>query len=414
MKILELAMPLNILNCEVDGIDSRFFYANYKMSKDQTFEKMSDLFNSIGFSDYRRADISEVIDRSQTFCYFIPSIQRIPEFVKESGFTKEFKSLVSNNPNVKVIFFNEYEPDSDLIVESLESYLDSEGLNPDQFYLVNTNHNLSSDRVHLFVTRMQHIFAASTLVRHPVEFKRERRFTFMMHNRTVRPHRYGVLCLLKKHGILEDTDWSLVRGWDFIKDHLDQKRNPNLDFYRRVFDGATIDSIPDEIDFFSRIEFKKSVLEEEFDFNENERNIHNVDWNALFANNSYSESYFNITTETSFDSNAIQITEKSFNPFYFLQFPIFVATPNHVKKLRELYDLDMFDDVIDHSYDAQYDHKKRMLMIISEIKRIHANKHLFEELYPELEQRFRKNRDKVLGIIEDKTDYNFLKSLTEN
>jgi hypothetical protein len=74
----------------------------------------------------------------------------------------------------------------------------------------------------------------------------------------------------------------------------------------------------------------------------------------------------------------------------------------------------MFDDVIDHSYDAQYDHKKRMLMIINEIKRIHANKHLFKELYPVLEQRFRKNRDRVLAIAQDKTDYDFFKSLTEN
>lgn len=407
-------MLLNILNCEIDGINSRYFYANYKMSKDQTFEKMSDLFNSIGFKNYRRADVSEITDRSKIFCYFIPSIQSIPEFVKESDFSEEFKSLVKNNPNIKVLFFNEYEPDNDLIVSSLELYLDSIGLNPSQFYLVNTNHNLQSTRINTFVTRLQHVFAASTLVRHGVEFKTERRFTFMMHNRTVRPHRYGILCLLKKNGILEDTDWSLVRGWDFIKNHLDNEGRSNLSFYQRVFEDTTIDSTKDEIDFFSKVEFKKSVLEEEFDFNENERNVHNVDWNALFANNSYSESYFNITTETSFDSDAIQITEKSFNPFYFLQFPIFVATPNHVKKLRELYDLDMFDDVIDHSYDAQYDHKKRMLMIIDEIKRIHANKHLFKELYPVLEQRFRKNRDKVLGIIDDKTDYNFLKSLAEN
>ena len=404
-------MSLNILDCELDGIDSKYFYANYKMSKDQTFEKMSDLFNSIGFTNYRKADLSEITDRSKTFCYFIPSIQNITGFVSESEFSEGFKSLIKNNLNVKVLFFNEYEPDNESIVSSLESYLYSVGLNPSQFYLVNTNHNLKATKVNIFVTRLQHVFAASTLVRHQVEFKAERRFTFMMHNRTVRPHRYGTLCMLKKYGILEDTDWSLVRGWDFIKNHLDRDGNSDLGFYRRVFDDSTIDLIKDEIEFFSKIEFKKSVLEEKFDFNENERDIHNVDWNALFANNSYAESYFNITTETSFDSDAIQITEKSFNPFYFLQFPIFIATPNHVKKLRELYNLDMFEDVINHSYDAQYDHKKRMLMIIDEIRRIHTNKNTFKQSYPEFEQRLRKNREKILSIMDDKTDYNFFNNI---
>jgi len=404
-------MPLNILNCEIDGIDSKYFYANYKMSKDQTFEKMSDLFNSIGFKNYRKADLSEISDRSKMFCYFIPSIQSIPEFVKESKFKDEFVFLIRENSNIKVLFFNEYEPDNDLIVKSLESYLDSIGLNPGQFYLINTNHNLKSDRLNIFVTRLQHIYAASTLVRHQSEFKPEKRFTFMMHNRTVRPHRYGLLCLLKKYRILEDTDWSLVRGWDFIKQHLNSEGKVNHDFYKRVFDDTTIDSIQEEIDFFSKIEFKKSVLEERFDFNENERNIHNVDWNALFDNNAYAESYFNITTETSFDSDMIQITEKSFNPFYFLQFPIFVATPDHVKKLKELYDLDMFEDIIDHSYDAQYDHKKRMLMIIDEIRRIHANNDLFKSIYLRSQERLELNKHKILKIMEDKTDYNFFNNI---
>ena len=404
-------MQLNILNCEIDGIDSKYFYANYKMSNDQIFEKMSDHFRSIGFINYRRAEILEIEDRSKTFCYFIPSIQSIPEFVKESKFTDEFISLIGKNSNIKVLFFNEYEPDNDLIVKSLESYLDSIDLNPAQFYLINTNHNLKSDRVNLFVTRLQHIYTATTLVRHQSEFKSEKRFTFMMHNRTVRPHRYGLLCLLKKYGILEDTDWSLVRGWDFIEKQIGQDGKVNPYFYSRVFDDSTISSLSNEIKYFSTIEYRKSALEEEFDFNENERNIHNVDWNALFDNNAYAESYFNITTETCFDSDIIQITEKSFNPFYFMQLPIFVTTPNHVKKLKELYDFDMFEDFIDHSYDAQYDHKKRMLMIIDEIRRIHANKDLFKKIYKGLVGRLESNKQKVLRMIEDKTDYNFFNNI---
>ena len=56
--------------------------------------------------------------------------------------------------------------------------------------------------------------------------------------------------------------------------------------------------------------------------------------------------------------------------FNFLQLPLFVATKHHVKKMRELYGFDFFDDIINHSYDEEPDNGKRMKMIIDEIIRL--------------------------------------------
>ena len=90
---------------------------------------------------------------------------------------------------------------------------------------------------------------------------------------------------------------------------------------------------------------------------------------------SIENSYVNIVTESTFiDSElVVHITEKSFRPFYFYQFPIFVASHHHVKHLKEIYGFDMFEDIINHSYDDLVNHRDRFFEIIKEIKRLNEN-----------------------------------------
>ena len=49
--------------------------------------------------------------------------------------------------------------------------------------------------------------------------------------------------------------------------------------------------------------------------------------------------------------------------------------------MKEEYGLDFYDDIIDHSYDDEPDHKKRLIMIIEEIKRINNKKDELIEFY---------------------------------
>jgi hypothetical protein len=77
----------------------------------------------------------------------------------------------------------------------------------------------------------------------------------------------------------------------------------------------------------------------------------------------FRSSFFNLVAETSsqhenFRWHSQFITEKTFKAFALRQVPIWFATPGLVKEIRNL-GFDMFDDIVDHSYDDLYDQTQR-------------------------------------------------------
>ena len=127
----------------------------------------------------------------------------------------------------------------------------------------------------------------------------------------------------------------------------------------------------------------------------------------------YINSYVNLVTETKFldNENVIQISEKSFKPFFYYQFPMILATHHHIKAMKEKYDFDFFDDVIDHSYDNEPDQKKRFNLFVNEVKRLHDNKENLIEFYRNNQLRFEINKNKVISIMNNDSDYIFFRSL---
>ena len=106
----------------------------------------------------------------------------------------------------------------------------------------------------------------------------------------------------------------------------------------------------------------------------------------------YINSYVNIVTESHFIESDIHITEKSFKPFYFYQIPIIVGTHGHIKKMKELYGYDFFDDIIDHSYDDVVDNKERLDMVLNEILRVSNNEDTIIKFYKSNKARFEQNK----------------------
>jgi F0F1-type ATP synthase delta subunit len=88
-----------------------------------------------------------------------------------------------------------------------------------------------------------------------------------------------------------------------------------------------------------------------------------------------------------------------------------LATHHHIKSLKEKYDFDFFEDLIDHSYDNEPDQKKRFKLFIDEIKRLYENKENLIEFYKNNQQRFEDNKNKVIDIGKNKSDYYFIKTL---
>ena len=155
--------------------------------------------------------------------------------------------------------------------------------------------------------------------------------------------------------------------------------------------------------------FQKSKYENDYNFDEGG---HRYDHNDSYKVKTYSNSYINITTETNFLSPYIvHITEKTFTPFNFYQIPIFVATYQHVKYLKDMYGFDMFDDILDHSYDNEPDERMRLIMFFNEIKRLNENKELLITFYKNNKERFIYNKEIVVKINNSKRDYDYFKNL---
>jgi len=88
---------------------------------------------------------------------------------------------------------------------------------------------------------------------------------------------------------------------------------------------------------------------------------------------------FNIIAETSYEPISEQAqecwqrkihTEKTSKAYYMYQFPIWTSVMGFVQFQRE-HGFDVFDDIIDHSYDNEFDPFKRIQMVASEIERIY-------------------------------------------
>jgi hypothetical protein len=232
---------------------------------------------------------------------------------------------------------------------------------------------------------------------------------FMSFNKGPKLHRFALLANLMRYNLLNDTNWS------FIPNFFVQYKNR----YKKILNDNEIENLNEEINYFNNLKLKVSDYESEYlTFNEKNDLIMrypnlNVGGNPELPFN-YENSYVNITTESDYfnDNKTIHITEKSLKPFFYYQIPIFLATTGHIKKLKERYDFDFFDDIIDNTYDNEIDDKKRFKMIIKEILRLNDNKEMIKEFYKNNLERFEQNKEKVVNIGRYNSDYLYYYNLT--
>ena len=121
-------------------------------------------------------------------------------------------------------------------------------------------------------------------------------------------------------------------------------------------------------------------------------------------NEFYDQSLFNIITETAYYDSVVWghptlfLTEKIFKPMMYLQIPIVLGGPGLVQEMRNL-GFDMFDDIVDHSYDSIYDHDDRMDAVLEQVEKINAKYTIEEvnELASRMQDRLNSNRNKLLS-----------------
>jgi hypothetical protein len=327
----------------------------------------------------------------------------------------EVMEYLRNQDNFFLMMLTAHEPEGEQSFQCLKDFIDKHSIPPKKIFIVNNNSKLNElkhkHELDINVHSIKFIPNSSNLTLSRIQSvfneNKEGKF-FLCHNKSPKPHRYAILVLLKNQNILEDVNWSLVSGFKF-KDEL---------FFCHLFTKEDTQKYNEEIEFFTSIDVKKSeyeLQEKWFNPNSTEINVEGLPhWMRIPEKpETFENSYVNIVTESSFidSESVVHITEKSFRPFYFYQLPIFVSSHNHVKYLKEIYGFDMFEDVINHSYDDVVDDRDRLFEVMKEIKRLDENKEKIKEFYKKNYDRFEKNKNIIFNILKNSDDYKFFRSL---
>ena len=327
---------------------------------------------------------------------------------------EEVIDTVLKFPNFNIIMMNEHEYENFQTVKAIHEWAVELNINQKQLWIANNNIQLNDYKKRLKSDINFHVTSILrdqiALIMHKkmgtLDFKIDKEGAFFLcQNRRPRPHRYALLSLLKKNNIIDNVDWSLVNGWN--------AKNIHIVFYCNVLNDVDVVELQEEIDYFQNIEQKKNKYEEQFTWFDSKEETDSIIWGETYVRETFENSYFNIATETEFDSDVLHISEKSFKAFYVMQFPLILASPYHITEIKNHYDFDWFDDIIDHSYDTVLNHRDRLFQFVKEVKRINDNKEFFIEFYKNNKKRFIDNYKKSLKWANNQRDRDFLLGLCD-
>jgi hypothetical protein len=157
-------------------------------------------------------------------------------------------------------------------------------------------------------------------------------YQFLCLNNYDKPHRLATIILLHQKNFIKRTLWS---------------------YRAKIFSSDSVDQIIPDFDL-SMVNFTLPhfVDQQNDNFNQ-ELNIENL----------HAQSMCSIVTETDylFDKTKFA-TEKSWNSIFYGTLPIIISCPGTVSLMRE-HGIDVYDDIIDHSYDEIADPVQRFQQI---------------------------------------------------
>jgi hypothetical protein len=357
-------------------------------------------------------------NKKEKFYYFINGINDIYNTILNNDgklpLPPSVEKCFIECDNFNIVFLSEHEYETEECFKLLIKISSEKNFDTSRIYIVNNNSKLDyyKEKYQTEINVHSLDFLPQINARSLVEFGvpnfiEDKENFFMSHNRTIKAHRYCLLIKLKKMNLLHQVDWSLTMGWE--RKRVIENQGEDLIFYKNILSDDEIEDLKDEIKFFESIDIKKSKYEGhttwfDADFRE-------IDWSKVFVYKTYENSYINITTESCYFQNEIHITDKTIKPLYFYQIPIFLASYQHVSYVKSRYGFDVFEDIIDHSYDDEKDNKIRFKKIIKEIERLSKNKNEIIDFYKKNRDRFEYNRNKVIEIKNSINDVNFLISL---
>jgi hypothetical protein len=115
----------------------------------------------------------------------------------------------------------------------------------------------------------------------------------------------------------------------------------------------------------------------------------------------YRKTGIEIITGTMFFNNDTCIGEKEIQNVYGKSFPIYITGCGVVKKMKDLFNIDTFDDIIDHSYDEVENPFERLATAIDKNEKLLNGSTNIKELWSDNQKRFEDNRAKVNSSLCD-------------
>jgi len=330
-------------------------------------------------------------------------------FKSNSHFITQLKKLFNHN-KTKIIFYDFHEKTDENDITNFLNFLSKSKIDTTRFYIINNDFNIKYYKEKnnwnlggVYKTNHLTYHTSGRMLSYDVKFKKEKNNFFLCKNKVGKIHRIAIISFLKKY-FKTDTNYSILNPKSNF-DKFDYSDYFNLDNNEWLISTMKETQISEAVN--TGYEFDKTGY-----LNDSSEEF--IDFAGDLSLRDYEESFINITTESVFFENNIHITEKSFKSFGLYQLPLFVASYNHVKTLREYYGFDLFDDIIDHSYDLEIDNTKRLFMIFDEIKRLYSIKDKIMSFYKNNEVRLESNRNVLKKIYQTNMDSYIIKSIIKN
>lgn len=218
--------------------------------------------------------------------------------------------------------------------------------------------------------------------------------TFISLNRNPRNHRLVLLSYLfgkeyNNYGIITFLGQSIPRDTpapDNILDCMPWEFSPTHDRIRSAI-----------IQGYSKFYNNKALASDGYDiYTTTNNNVDNFNYNLR---QKYANSFVEIVTESNFSAPSFMLTEKTLNSFYGCNFPILLSGCGAVEHLRSL-GFDMYDDIIDHSYDTVTNPFDRIVDAVEKNKELLLNSDYAKQVW-------RTHTDRIIQNVDvAKTIYN--------
>ena len=310
--------------------------------------------------------------------------------------------------DIKFLFITLHESDAPDAPEVIIDYTEKLGIKNKSVYFCSGNEMLDINSYSISTHTnniIPRVISHSMYLNGQHEFSLERDKLFQSYNRAPKQHRVALATFLHKEGLLNKTDLSLRCSDEIFRFILEDK---NFEYnFSSTLDSKEYESFNESLKLLCNKDEKIISEYEKFEFDK-----HGPQHDLTYKNNLYKHSYINIVTETQYEwDGIIHITEKSLQPLWFYQLPIIVASPHHIKRMRETYDFDWFDDFINHSYDSQENHVLRFHKIRREILRLSKMESEVKQFFKDNQKRFEYNRSVIEKIRNSDKDFNFFQKI---